>query len=175
MEKKKAKKQLTVKQKKNRYRVAQYSLFAGEFISILTPYIALGIANYDEWFAQNPDSWKIGLGGSLALALLGLAIFLVGKKKEDDKITGGYIALTLGWFAVAFIFMLLASIMDQIATIMFFGGLGLLGAMGLDIASKQMKKKADFYKEAIDKVYGDTLKEKIKQEVEKEASQVPID
>ena len=114
---KKEKKKLTVKQTKNRYRAFQYLTFGGEFVSILTPYIALCIANFDEWFVNNPESWKIGLGGSLALALLGMAVFLVGKNKEDKKQTSGYIALIVGWFAVAFIFLLLAIIMDQIATI----------------------------------------------------------
>ena len=74
-----AKKKLTVIQQRNRYKAIQYGTFGGEFLSIFTPYIALGIANADEWFA-NDQGWKIGLGGSLALALLGIAIFLVTKK-----------------------------------------------------------------------------------------------
>lgn len=174
----KEKKPLTTKQKQTRYRVAQYSFFGGEFVSILTPFVAMGIANFDEWF-QNESGWKVGLGGTLALALLGLAVFLVGKKKEDEKITGGYITLILGWFAVAFIFLLLANIMDQIATIMFFGGLGLLGAFGLDLTSKEFKKKADMYKEARKKVLGEVLEDNIRaeieNEVEKEKKKVEVD
>lgn len=46
----KAKKPLTTEQKKNRYRVIQYSTFGGEFLSILTPYIVMGAVNYEEWF-----------------------------------------------------------------------------------------------------------------------------
>lgn len=160
------KKPLTIKQKQTRYRVAQYSTFGAEFLSILTPFIAMGIVNYDEWFL-NENGWKVGLGGSLALALLGLATFLVGKKKEDNKITGGFISLVLGWFAVAFIFMLLADIMDQISTIMFFGGLGLLGAFGLDLTSKNFKNKADFYKEAIEKAQQDNIKNQYEEELKK--------
>ena len=128
----KQKKQKTVVQTKNKYRAIQYSAFGGEFISILSPYIAMGIANYDTWF-QTQEGWKVGLGGTLALALMGMAIYLIGKKKEDKELTGGYISLILGWFAVAFILFMLSSIIDQIATIMFFGGLGLLGAFGLDL------------------------------------------
>lgn len=164
----KEKKQLTTNQKKNRYRALQYTTFGGEFISILTPYIILGGVNFDEWFVNNPESWKIGLGGALSLALMGLAVFLVGKKKEDDKITSGYIALIVGWFAVAFIFLLLASIMDQIASIMMYGGLGLLGAFGLDMTSKSYKKKADLYRDAINKVKGKNLEEEVKREIEEE-------
>ena len=162
-----AKKQLTTKQKKNRYRAIQYGTFGGEFVSILAPFVALGIANYDTWFA-NEEGWKVGLGGTLALALHGIAVLLVSKKKEDEKITSGYITLIVGWFAVAFIFLLLANIMDQIATIMFFGGIGLLGAFGLDMTSKEFKKKADLYKEAIAKVNGENLEEQIRKEIEEE-------
>ena len=158
------KKQLTVKQKKNKYRGLQYTTFVGEFISILTPFIVMGAVNAQDWFYQE-EGWKVGLGGTLALALMGICVFLVTKKKEDDKITSGYITLIVGWFAVAFIFMLLSSIMEQITTIMMFGGLGLLGAFGLDMTSKNFKAKADAYKKALEKVDQETLEDKIRQEV----------
>ena len=163
----KEKKQLTVRQRQKRYRTFQYLTFGGEFLSILTPFITLGIVNYEEWFTTE-EGWKVGLGGALALALMGIAVFLVTKKKENKETTSGYITLVVGWFAVAFVFMLLASIMEQIATIMFFGGLGLLGAFGLDLTSKSFKTKADTYKEVLNEVNTDTLKEKAKEELLKE-------
>lgn len=157
-------KEKTVVQTKNKYRLIQYSSFGGELLSILAPYITLGIINFDEWFA-NDNGWKVGLGGSLALAILGIAVFLFSKKKENEEITGGYISLILGWFAVAFIFFLLASIMDQIATIMFFGGLGLCGGFGLDLVSKKYKQKADEITEIIKEVEKDTTKETYRQQL----------
>ena len=159
-----AKKQLTAKQKQTKYRALQYTTFACEFLSILTPFIVMGCVNAQEWFYQE-DGWKVGLGGTLALALLGIAVFLVTKKKEDEKITGGYITLIVGWFAVAFIFMLLADIMSQITTIMMFGGLGLLGAFGLDMTSKNFKSKADAYKTTIQKAKEDVIKEEVETEL----------
>lgn len=153
-------KKLTATQKKNKYRALQYSTFAGEFVSIITPFIILGAVNYEEWFVSE-EGWKVSLGGALALALMGIAVLMVAKKKEDDKITNGYITLIVGWFAVAFIFMLLASIMEQITTIMFFGGIGLLGAFGLDMTSKNFKVKADLYKKAIEQAKEDVLKEDV--------------
>lgn len=141
-------KKLTLKQQLNKYRALQYSTFVGEFVSIIMPFIIMGAANYEEWFVGE-SGWKVGLGGALALALLGIAVLLVTKKKEDDKITSGYITLVIGWFAVAFIFVLLADIIEQIATIMFFGGIGILGAFGLDMTSKNFKAKADLCKETI--------------------------
>ena len=165
----KEKKELTVVQTKNKYRAFQYLSFGGEFVSILSPYIALGIVNFDEWFTNNPDSWKVGLGGSLALALLGIAIFLFSKKEENEKITNGYVAFVIGWFAVAFVFMLLASIMDQIATIMFFGGLGLLGAFGLKLVSNNYKEKADTLQEIINKVNNEEVEAKVRHDIEEQA------
>lgn len=160
----KQKKQLTAKQKQTKYRSLQYTTFIGEFVSILTPFIIMGVANYDEWFTTE-EGWKVGLGGTLALALMGIAVFLVTKKKEDEKITGGYITLIVGWFAVAFIFMLLASIMEQITTIMMFGGLGLLGAFGLDIASHNFKDKADLYKKTIQTAKENVIKQQVEEDL----------
>ena len=160
----KQKKQLTAKQKQTKYRALQYTTFVGEFISILTPFIIMGAVNYDDWFTTE-EGWKVGLGGTLALALMGIAVFLVTKKKEDEKITGGYITLIVGWFAVAFIFMLLASIMEQITTIMMFGGLGLLGAFGLDVASHNFKDKADLYKKTIQAAKENVVKEQVENDL----------
>ena len=161
-------KKLTATQKQKKYRVLQYTCVGGEFLSAITPFIILGAVNSETWF-KSEGGWKIGLGGALALALVGIAVFLVTKKKEgESELTGGWITLLVGWFAVAFIFVLLTNIMDQIATIMLWGGLGLLGAFGLDITSKHFKKMADLYKDAIGEVKTDKLKEQIKEEVEQE-------
>ena len=157
-------KKLTAKQKQTRYRALQYSTFVGEFVAIFTPFIVMGAVNAQEWF-YNENGWKVGLGGTLALALLGIAVFLVGKKKEDEKITGGYITLIVGWFAVAFIFLLLTDILDQITTIMMFGGLGLLGAFGFDLTSKSFKAKADAYKETIAKAKQNVIKDDVEEEL----------
>lgn len=167
------KKKLTAEQKQKRYRTLQYTCVGGEFVSVLTPYIIMGIANADEWFVNSSEGWKIGLGGSLAMAILGIAVFLTTKKKDDEtKFSNGWITLLVFWFAIAFCFMLLANIIDQISTIMLFGGIGLAGAFGLDLTSKQMKKRADLYRDAIGEVKHDKLKEKIEKEVAAERQAV---
>ena len=161
-----AQKKKTANQLKNKNRALQYSTFAGEFVSVITPFIIMGAVNYEDWFVSE-NGWKVGLGGALALALLGIAVLLVTKKKEDDKITGGYITLAIGWYAVTFIFVLLASIMEEISTIMFFGGLGILGAFGLDMTSKNFKNKADLYQEAIKKGKENVIKEQVEEDIKK--------
>lgn len=165
---KKEKKPLTVAQKQLRYRFVEKSTFVSEFAAITTPYIIMGAVNFDEWF-KTTDGWKIGLGGSLAIALMCISIFVINKKKEDtDSKVGGYVTLLIGWLAVAFIFLLLANIMHEIATIMFFGAIGIASALGLDVVSKNFKAKADLYKEAMEQAKKEYVKEKAKEDVAKE-------
>ena len=167
-------KKLTAKQKQTKYRTLQYTCVGGEFISALTPFIILGAVNADKWFVSS-DGWKIGMGGALALALMGIAVFLVTKKKEgESKVTNGWITLIVGWFAVTFIFILLANIMDQIATIMLFGGIGLCGSFGLDMISKHFKKQADLYKEVIAEVKKDDIKEQAKEELKEQKVKIKV-
>ena len=155
----------TAKQQLTKYRALQYSTFVGEFVSVITPFIIMGAVNYEDWFVSE-DGWKVGLGGALALALMGIAVFLVTKQKDDEKITNGFITLIVGWFLVAFIFLLLSSIMEQITTIMFFGGIGLLAAFGLDITSKQFKEKAVLYKTTIQKAKEKKMEEDVYKDLE---------
>ena len=63
------KKPLTATQRKNRYRSLQYTTFASEFISILTPYIILGSINFNEWF-PNVLPWGFGQGVSDAMSVM---------------------------------------------------------------------------------------------------------
>lgn len=165
---KKVKKPLKASQKQIRYRVGEKIAFGSEFIAIGTPYIIMGAINYDEWF-RTTEGWKVGLGGALALALMFICVFIITKKKDDNKATtGGYISLLMGWLAVAFVFLLLANIMHDIASIMFFGAIGIASALGLDITSKKLKEKADLYQEAIKEVRKDSAKEEARQEIIKE-------
>lgn len=143
------KKQLTTKQKYKRYRTAQYSLVGGEYLATLTPYGVMAIVNRDEWFTYNPDSWKVGLGGAIGMVLLALAMFLITKRRDNEKLTNGMIALVIGWYAITFVFFLLAQINMEIYKIMAYGGLGLVAALGLDIGSQNFDRKATALKTAM--------------------------
>lgn len=161
----KKKKPLTLKQKQRRERAAQYGLFAGEFAVLPIPFAAMAIANVDEWFVSNPDGWKIGLGGGIALALMGIMTLLVSKRKENQELTGGYITLIIGWYAFAFVAMLLSQIMYEIYKIMAISGTGMLAAFGLDQGSKYFKKEADNHKLAIEEAKKELDKEQAKEEM----------
>lgn len=142
-------KNLTIKQKYRRCKAGQFALTTGEYISTITPYGIMAIVNRKEWFVYNPEPWKVGLGGSIGLVLVALSVFLLTKKKENEKLTDGMVALVIGWYAVTFVFFLLAQINMEIYKIMAYGGFGLLGALGLEIGNKALGRKADEYKTAM--------------------------
>ena len=162
---KKEKKPLTLKQKQNKERTAQWILFGSEFAVLPVPFAAMAIANREEWFVNNPNSWQIGLGGSIAIALMAVMMLLVSAKKENKELTGGYVALIIGWYAFAFVAMLLSQLMYEIYKIMMIGGTGMLAAFGLDQGSKYMKKKADKHKAQLDEAEKQIGVEQAKQEM----------
>ena len=163
----KEKKQLTIKQKLNRERAAQYSLFAGQFAVLPVPFAIMAAVNSEEWFVSNPNGWQIGLGGGIALALMSVIVLLVSAKKENENITGGYVALLIGWYAFAFVAMLLSEIMYEIYKIMMIGGTGMMAAFGLDQGSKYFAKKADKHKAAMVEAEKELDKEQAKEEMVK--------
>lgn len=172
MAKKKAKKELTATQTKNKYRALQYTFVGGEFVSIAAPYIIIGAVNFDEYFVYNTEGWKVGTGGTIALALMGFAIFAVGKKKDEQSAhTNGFLTLGLLWLAIGFLFFMLSSILGDMAMIMVCGAAGIFGALGLNIASESMKNKADLYKKAIEEANKDGIKSKIAEEAKKKVQE----
>ena len=145
-----AKKPMTLTQKKNKYRALQYTTFVGKYIALMTPFIVMGVVNAEDWF-YTEGGWKVGLGGTLALALLGIIMALVTKDDTDDNKKLRKISLIAGWLAATFVIILLEDILNQIATIMIFGSIGLCAAVGIDFASDEFKTKADKYKATIEK------------------------
>ena len=145
----KEKKPLTIKQQAKKKKNISRLLFAGEFVAIPTPFIIMGGVNFNEWFINNPEGWRIGLGGGIGIALMSFVALMVALKKENKDLTGGYLAIIFGYYMLGFIAMLLAEILTQIYQIIFITGTGLIGAMGLDIASKKQKAEADILSQGI--------------------------
>lgn len=160
---KKTKKELTTKQRYTRYKVGQWSCFGAEFLSTLLPFIIIGAVNYEEYFVTIENGTKVSFGFALALAVCGIAVWLVSSKKTSN-ISDGFIALIVGWYAIALSFYLIGTIILDISMIMFIGGLGLLGAFGLNIASKNFEKKANLIKEATETATKENLVEEVKNE-----------
>lgn len=174
----KEKKPLTIKQQKRRYKTYQYLMVGGEYIATLLPYGIMAIVNRDEWFVYNPNSWKVGLGGSIGMVLLALAMFLITKRRDNEKLTNGMIALLIGWYAITFVFFLLAQINMEIYKIMAYGGFGLMGALGLDIGAKYFDKKATNLDSAMKQAETNLQTEQATKEIleeEKKKKKVAID
>ena len=172
-------KELTIKEQRRKYKTYQYALTGGEYVSTLLPYSIMAIVNRDEWFVYNPEPWKIGLGGAIGSTLLLLAMFLITKRKDNKNLTNGMIALLIGWYAVTFVFFLLAQVNMEIYKIMAYGGFGLIGALGLDIGSKHFEKKANDLTKAIEQANTNINTEKATKEIlahkEKKAKKVAVD
>lgn len=174
------KKPLTIKQKYRRYKTYQYGLIGAEYVATLTPYSIMAIVNREEWFIYNPEPWKVGLGGTIGMVLLALAMFLITKKRDNEKLTNGMVALVICWYAVAFVFFLLAQINMEIYKIMAYGGLGLIAALGLDIGSKYFEKKATILKNSMNKAQENlnteqATKEILEEEKTKKKKKVAVD
>lgn len=150
----KNKENLTPTQLKKKYKKIQYACFGGQFASVITPFVVIGIVNFDKYFVQY-DGTKMSIAAVMAAALMGLAVWLVAKR----KFTNSYITLIVGWAMVTAIFFLLGQVINDIAYIMLFGLIGLLGAEGLDIASARASKEAEKIQKAIDSAETDIVKE----------------
>ena len=134
----------TPKDQQRKYKRISRLCFGGEFLSVATPFVTMALANYREYFVEY-DGVKMSLACIIALAVMGVAIFLVSKKKFDNS----FITLVVGWAVVDGIFFLMGRIINDIAYIMLFGLIGLLGAAGLDFASKKANEKAQAYTDGI--------------------------
>ena len=152
----------TVKSQRNKWRRIEYACFIGEFVAIATPFVAIAIANYDKYFVEY-NGTKMSTAFFMGLAVMGLAIFLITKKKLENS----YITLVVGWAVCAFIFTMMGEMITDLAYMMWFGLLGLGSAWGLDIASQKAKKKKESINEAISQAQKEDMVQQYKNEEKK--------
>ena len=153
------KKQKTPTEQLKHYKRLGNTLFFSEFLSVFTPFIVIGITNYNEYFVEY-NGTKMSIACILGIALMGLATWLVAKNKFNNS----FITLIIGWATITVIFFLLGNLINDIAVIMLFGLIGILGAYGLDIGSKACKKKAEKVKEAIEQAEKEQMVDAYKEE-----------
>ena len=133
---------MEIDKKYKRIRNSGYALMGAKWVSILSPFIAIGIANYDEYFAEY-NGVKMSIGCVLALAVMGIAIYNEAKDK-DKKISG-----IVGWAVALALAYLLQSVLNDLVLIL---GCGLIGQMigaGFELGGKVQLEKAKLYKESI--------------------------
>lgn len=155
------KKKKSLKTQKLQHQLNSKLLMAAKPVATVLPTAVIMGVNFEEWFTKD---WKIGTGGIIAMVIMGLASLLVNKKSEDKSITNGYITLVIGWYIVAFVFMLLGQVMEQIWWIMMIGGTGILAGAGIDIAEQSEIKKANIIQAGTDEAEKERVKEQAKAE-----------
>lgn len=166
---KKQKKPLTTKQTQAKNRLFQILCYLGMGVGVVTPAAIYGSVNYDEWFVQNPEGYKIGIGAGIAMAVTAFAIFLITYKKEKNlKMTDMWISLIVCVAAIGLALKLVGNIINEIGDVVLWTALGLCAAFGFDVASWKFQKEADAYRDARKKVKSESIEEKAKREVEQE-------
>ena len=131
-----AKKQKTIKQQANKYRNIRFGCLGAEFLSAISPFVAIAIANRDTYFIEY-NGTQISVALYLALAFMGIAIYGITTKKLENT----YFGFIMKWAIVATIFTMLGQIINDIAMIMWYGLIGLVGSQGFDLLQKQAHKK----------------------------------
>lgn len=169
----KAKKELTVKQRYHRLLVGKWSLFAGKYLAILTPYIIIFSINFEQYF-MSADGWKVSLGASMAFMMLGIAMLKTAKKDAKKLVptSSDSITFMLGWAIAMAIFYFLSSILLDIAMIMFYGLLGLVGGFGFDRAYSEFNRRAMLFRDSMEKNEIDKM---LKKEAVKEDTALPTE
>ena len=166
---KKEKKPLTTKQIQAKNRVYQILCYVGMGVGVVTPAAIYGAVNYDEWFVQNPEGYKIGIGAGIAMAVTAFAIFLITYKKEKNlKMTDMWISLIVCVAAIGLSLKLVGKIITEIGDVVLFTALGLCAAFGFDVASWKFQKIADAYRDARKKAKSENIDEKARREVDEE-------
>ena len=133
--------ELTPVEKYKKLRNTGYTFKGLKWLSILAPFITIGIINFEDYF-QEANGIKMSLGCILALVVAGIAVF--NETKENKKVNN-----IVGWviaFALVFFFQ---SILEDLLMIVGFGLLGQLVGSGFEIGSAIQLEKAEIYKKAI--------------------------
>lgn len=134
----------TNKQDEKHYRNIEWGCLGAEFISTITPFVAVGLANYNKYFVEY-DGTKMSIAFFIACALMGFAIVGITQKKLENT----YISFIMKWAIVATIFTLLGQIINDIAMIMWFGLIGLVVAQGFEFGRTAAEKKKLYYKDVL--------------------------
>jgi FtsH-binding integral membrane protein len=131
---------LTPVEKYVRLRKQGHSFIACKWISILSPYLVIGIINFEDYF-QEANGIKMSLGCILALIVAGISI--KNETKENKKING--IVTWAVAFALIFFFQ---SILQDLLLIVGAGLIGQIVGAGFELGADIQLEKANIYRNA---------------------------
>ena len=159
----KPKKAKTPTQLKKKNKIKSAIWFSGEFVSVFSPFFAIGIINYDKYFIQY-DGTKISIGFALAMVVMGVATYLTAKKEFKQS----FITILIAWGIVTGILFLIKELLNDLCYIMLFGWFGILGAYGCDIGKKKADKEVAKLQKGIDAAEEQIIRDSyIQEQVEK--------
>ena len=137
---KKKNKALSPAETYNKLRKAGYTCLTMKWVSILSPYLIIGIVNFDEYF-QEANGIKMSLGCILALIVAGISV--ANETKENKKING-----LVGWAIAWALAILFQSLLNDLVLILGFGLLGQLVGAGFELGANANLEKAALYRSA---------------------------
>lgn len=117
------------------YRNGYIGLKSAKYLSIISPFVAIFIAKFDEYFYV-VDGYKMSIGCMLAMFVGGLAIWRETKKKQDGSTGDTPISNVLGWgvaFALAFLF---HAILNDLVLILGCAFAGQLAGLGFELGAE---------------------------------------
>lgn len=159
--------EMTIQAKAKRFKRLENVFRVSEIGVVPVPFLIMMIVNHNEWFPDVATGTKVGIGGGLAMAVMMFAVFLItlNKKQESEhKVEIGYILLMLAWVMMATIFTLMKQILEELATIMWFGTIGIAAGFGFDISRRVMHKKYIKQKDILDTAEKEQAVEQAKEE-----------
>lgn len=163
------KKNKTPSEQKKSLKRWKRTCFAGEFVSAATPFFVIGIVNFDKYFIQY-DGTKMSISFFLAMSLMGFVVWAITKKKLNNS----FVLFLVGWLVCAFIFTMLGEMITDLATIMWFGAIGIAGALGLQKEEEVLQAKIDKISAAQEQADKEQLVEDVKQEKAEKTIKIKI-
>lgn len=125
------------------YRNGYYACVGGQYASIIAPFVAIGIVNFDKYFTVSTgQTVKMSLGCTLAIMVLGIALWQKTKqnKQEINHVVGWGVA-----FALCYLFQ---SIIQDLTLIIGCAFAGQCVAYGFELGADNRESYMSIYKEA---------------------------
>lgn len=142
---KKPKKPKTPTQLKRRYKILSKTCLGGQFLSLIAPFVTIGLVNFNDYFVQY-DGWKVSIAGIMAAFVMGIIVFTVANKKIHNSY--GSMIIKLAIFTACLF--LIDEIIYDLKFIMLFTIVGLFGALALEKEGEHLENKAEKIQRGID-------------------------
>ena len=168
------KKELTIKQKKNRFRAAQIASLAGEYVAPVVPMVTMMLINREKWFPNQQAGTRVGIGGGLSILFGLVGTFIITRLDNSNKKVQRYVTALLVYVIFLIILICLRDLLNQIIEIMLFELIGIASGCGLDITRQVFQGKADDALDTIKQATKGLDKEQAAKEIVEEKKKIKV-